>query len=195
MKPAFAPASGFDSLSPRRPLPVARPRPRVARAAPARGRASTLLAALALATAVLLELGLQRDAGFQFAAWQAGAAFKQLSGYTMVTLMSLAMLLGRLRKVPLLASHPQALNAAHQASGWLLLVLLAAHVGPRPSGFLLLVFHAVAYATAAGAARALLAARLGRESSLALLAVHISLSCLVAAAALVHLYLVYAYTA
>ena len=41
----------------------------------------------------------------------------------------------------------------------------------------------------------ILAARIGREASTAVLAVHISLSCLAAAAALVHLYFVYAYTA
>jgi hypothetical protein len=48
---------------------------------------------------------------------------------------------------------------------------------------------------AAGALRVVLAPLAGRRGTRALLALHIVLACGVAAAALVHLYFVYAYTA
>jgi len=126
---------------------------------------------------------------------QGSVLFKQVSGYAMVALMAAAMAFGWLRRHPALAVHHRTLNDVHQFGGLLLLLLLALHVATRPSGFLLLMFHAVAVAQAAGALRALFGTRLGRKVSTALLALHISLSCLVSAAVLVHLYFVYAYTA
>jgi hypothetical protein len=126
---------------------------------------------------------------------QASVLFKQLSGYTMVGLMALAMGFGWLRRRPGLAVHHRTLNDLHQFGGLLILLLLALHAATRPSGFLLLMVHAVAVAQAAGCLRALLASRLGRSASTALLSLHISLSCLVSAAVLLHLYFVYAYTA
>lgn len=126
---------------------------------------------------------------------QAGVPFKQLSGYTMLALMVAAMAFGFLRRAPSLATRQALLNDLHQFGGLLLLLLLSLHAASRPSGFLLLLFHGLACALAAGALRALFGRRLGRAGSTTLLAVHISLSCLVSAAALLHLYFVYAYTA
>lgn len=120
---------------------------------------------------------------------------KQVSGYALVALLSFAIAFGSLRRMPVLARHARRLNTVHQVGGVLMLALLAAHVGQRPSGFLLLLFHGMALACGAGAARALLGTKGGRRASTALLAVHIGGSCLVAAGALLHLYFVYAYTA
>lgn len=198
MRPAFAPASGFDALSSRpAPLSVARPRPqRVSAARSHRAAESTAVAWFALAAVLVLELALALlPQGLQLSPLQATPLFKQLTGYTLVTLMVLAMFFGRVRRWGPLARRRSLASDLHQLGGVLILLLLGAHVGQHPSGFLLYLFHCMAYAVAAGAVRPVLARRIGREASTALLAVHISLSCLVAAAALVHLYFVYAYTA
>ena len=126
---------------------------------------------------------------------QASVLFKQVSGYTMVVLMVAAMAFGFLRRAPALLSHQRTLNDIHQFGGLLLLLLLSLHVASRPSGFLLLMFHGLACSLGAGALRSLFGLRLGRAASTALLAVHISLSCLLCAAVLLHLYFVYSYTA
>ena len=126
---------------------------------------------------------------------QATRLFKQVSGYSLVTLLAFSVTFGSLRRMPALAAHLRRMNTVHQVGGVLMLMLLAAHVGQRPSGFLLFLFHGMAMASGAGAWRALLGARAGRRASTALLAVHIGGACLVAAGALLHLYFVYAYTA
>jgi hypothetical protein len=53
----------------------------------------------------------------------------------------------------------------------------------------------VAIGLGAGALRAVIGRKIGRQASASLLVLHISLSCLVAGAVLLHLYFVYAYTA
>jgi hypothetical protein len=126
---------------------------------------------------------------------QASVLFKQVSGYLMVLLIAAAMAFGFLRRAPALAAHQRTLNDIHQFGGLLLLLLLSLHAASRPAGFLLLLFHGLACALGAGALRSLLGPRLARAASIALLAVHISLSCLLCAAVLLHLYFVYAYTA
>src|SRR5690606_18970800 len=73
---------------------------------------------------------------------QQGVAFKQASGYTMLGLLAFAMGFGWLRRRPALARHQAALHSAHQLAGLVLLVLLAAHLGQAPAGFLLATFHA-----------------------------------------------------
>ena len=127
---------------------------------------------------------------FQSRTW-----FKQVSGYTMLALLAFAMAFGWLRRLPAFASRQQAFHGLHQFGGLLILLLLASHAGAGASGFLRGIFHAMALAVAAGALRVVLGPLAGRSGSRALLSVHIGLSCLVAAAALLHLYLVYAYTA
>jgi hypothetical protein len=94
-----------------------------------------------------------------------------------------------------MAGHHRRLNEIHQLAGLMILVLLASHIGQKPAGFLLAMFHAMAIGLGAGALRAVLGTRIGRRASTALLVLHIGLSCLVAAAVLLHLYFVYAYTA
>ena len=126
---------------------------------------------------------------------QAGTVFKMASGYGMAALMAFAIAFGALRRMPAMAPHLRRLNELHQVAGLLVLVLLASHAGQRPAGFLLWTFHAMALGVAGGALRAIVGVRMGRALSTALLAVHIVASCLVAAAALLHLYFVYAYTA
>jgi hypothetical protein len=128
---------------------------------------------------------------------QATVLAKRISGYAMFTLLAFAMGYGWLRRVPAMAAHLRALGSLHQASGLLILLLLGAHVGARPSGFLLAIFHAMAIALGAGAIRTALGRRSPRGPrglSTGLLVLHITLACLVAAGALLHLYFVYAYT-
>lgn len=154
------------------------------------------LAACVLLVVLLLQLAAAfMPQALQLHPVQQAVAFKQASGYAMLALMGFAMAFGWLRRLPVLARRHAALNEAHQVAGLLLLALLASHLGHAPAGFLLLVFHALAIAVAAGALRALLGPRIGPRGCMVLLAAHIGLSCLVLAAALVHLYLVYAYTA
>jgi hypothetical protein len=109
--------------------------------------------------------------------------------------MAAAMAFGALRRLPDFAARQRSFQGLHQFGGLLILLLLAAHAGPGASGFLRGVFHAMALAVAAGALRVVLAPLAGRRGTRALLALHIVLACGVAAAALVHLYFVYAYTA
>jgi hypothetical protein len=125
---------------------------------------------------------------------QAAVWFKQASGYTMLVLMTVAVSFGRLRRLPSMGRHQRMLNEIHQLTGLLLFVLMAFHMGESPRGFLLVFFHAMAAGLGAGALRTLLARRIGRTGAIGLLATHISLSCLVCGGALLHLYLVYAYT-
>lgn len=127
--------------------------------------------------------------------FQKTVLFKQLSGYSMLALMVFAVSFGGLRRLPALAGWQARLNGLHQVAGLLLLVLLALHLGQSPAGFLRYTFHAIAIGTAAGAVRNVYGRRIGRAGSNVLLAVHVALSCLVVTGALVHLYLVYAYTA
>jgi hypothetical protein len=125
---------------------------------------------------------------------QVSVWFKQASGYTMLGLMTFALTFGTLRRLPAMGKHQRKLNEIHQLAGLLLLVLMAFHMGESPRGFLLMFFHAMAAGLGAGALRVLLGRRIGRSGGIGLLATHISLSCLVCGGALLHLYMVYAYT-
>lgn len=126
---------------------------------------------------------------------QASVGFKQVSGYTMVTLLAFALVFGWLRRLPRLANHSRQLNHFHQLGGLVILLLLGSHAAQMPSGFLLFMFHATAIGLGAGALRAVLGATAAASLRALLLATHIGLSCLLSAAVLVHLYLVYVYTA
>ena len=161
-----------------------------------RRKADLRLAWCVLATVLLAEVALRFfPQAMLLHPVQGSVLFKQISGYLMVALMACAMGFGWLRRRPALAAHHRLLGDIHQFGGLLILLLLSLHVATRPSGFLVLMFHAIAIAQAAGALRALFANRLGRSVATALLTVHIALSCLVSAAVLLHLYFVYAYTA
>ncbi|MEJ5988541.1 hypothetical protein WG902_00980 [Ramlibacter sp. PS3R-8] len=145
---------------------------------------------------VLLEAtALVRPQALQVHPLQSSVGFKQLSGYSMLVLMAFAMSFGWLRRLPLLAGKQALLKEAHLVSGLLILALLALHLVNVPLGYLSFVFHGMALAIAAGALRAVLGPRIGPKGCVVLLAVHIGLSCAVVASGLVHVYLVYAYTA
>lgn len=179
--------SGFAPLT----LPGAlAPRVRTRRKADLRIAWCVLVTVLLLQVALLL-----RPDALLLHPVQSTVLFKQVSGYAMVALMAAAMGFGWLRRRPVLAAHHRLLGDLHQFGGLLLLLLLSLHVATRPGGFLLAIFHAVAVAQLAGALRAMLANKLGRGVATGLLVVHITLSCLVSAAVLLHLYFVYAYTA
>lgn len=183
------------------PAPEIRPqrkaRARTPTQAPSVAAKNPRLAVCVLLTVVLLELALwlAPPSMLVLHPFQKTVLFKQLSGYSMLALMVFAVSFGALRRLPALAGRQAAMNGLHQVAGLLLLLLLAAHLVQAPAGFLRLTFHAIAIGTAAGALRTVYGRRMGRARSNALLAVHVALSCLVFTSALVHLYLVYAYTA
>lgn len=154
------------------------------------------LAACVLLVVVLLALAVRyMPDALQLHPFQKTVLFKQVSGYAMLALMVFAMTFGWVRRRPGMARHHARLNELHQVSGLLLLVLLGAHLGHTPVGFLHYMFHALTLSVAAGALRAALGRRAGIKGGQILLTLHIAGSCLLAAGALVHLYLVYAYTA
>lgn len=179
--------SGFAPLT----LPGALAAPRGRRA----GRAGLSLAWIVLGTVVLAEAAmLLWPQALLLHAMQASPRFREVSGYTMLALMASAMGFGMLRRYPALAVHHRLLGDVHQFGGLLLLLLLALHAAGRPVGFLLTVFHGMAVAQAAGALRALGGAHLPRRVGMTLLVLHIGVSCVLSAAALLHVYFVYAYT-
>ncbi|HEX7889274.1 MAG TPA: hypothetical protein VF522_07955 [Ramlibacter sp.] len=191
--------SSFVPFVPAGPAPVRRrksaartrqPATRVRRASQARLGGCVLVTVLLLEAALLFFPERLLLDPMQAAHWA-----KQLTGYAMVTLMVLAMVFGPLRRAPAMARHQAWLNECHQFSGLLLLLLLAFHMGRAPSGFLQYTFHVLAAGVAAGALRSVLGTKASRALARTLLVAHISLSCLVAAGAMLHLYLVYAYTA
>lgn len=145
---------------------------------------------------VLLEAAaLLRPQALQLHPVQSTVLFKQVSGYAMLALMAFAMSFGWLRRRPALAGHQARLKEVHLVCGLLLLALLALHLVSVPLGYLSFVFHGMAIAIAAGALRVVAGPRLGPKGCVVLLALHIGLSCAVVASGLVHVYLVYAYTA
>lgn len=195
---ALAPAAGFAG----RPRPPSRSRS----AAPSRARAATerrhpavsapRLPWLVLGAVLVLELvAACFPAALLLHPAQSSVLFKQISGYTMLTLLTFAIAFGGLRRLPSLAKRQRELNRLHQIAGLALLLLLASHVGASPKGFLLYVFHALAFGMAAGSLRAVFGARVGARGAATLLVLHIGLACLVGAGALAHLYFIYVYTA
>jgi len=176
-----------------RPRASARPRQAV-RARTATGT-GTGLAWCGLAVVLLLEAALLFfPQVLRVSPLQATVLFKQVSGYAMCALLGFALASGALRRLPVLAGRLRALAVLHQVCGLALVLLLGAHLGQAPTGFLRWVFHAMAIAAGAGALRTVLGARLPRVASSGLLSVHIGLSCLVGAGAVLHLYFVYVYS-
>lgn len=192
--------SHFVPFEPLRTPPARTRTTRSRAAAPARTARSRspapTLAWCVLVTIVVLEVALL---GFgqrlHWSAVQGTLLFRQVTGYAMLALLALAFAFGALRRVPALAQRVLLLNDVHQFAGLLLLMLLGFHIGEAPRGFLLYTFHALAIGLAAGALRAVGGRRMHRRLATGLLTVHIGVSCLLAAGALVHLYFVYAYTA
>jgi hypothetical protein len=185
----FAPARGAPVRKRQAPARTKAPAARVRRASQARLGGCVLVMVLLLEAALLIFPQRLLLDPVQAAPWA-----KQLTGYAMVTLMLLAMAFGPLRRWPALARHQLVLNEFHQFSGLLVLLLLAFHMGHAPSGFLQYTFHVLAVGVGAGGLRSVLGTKAPRALARTLLVTHISLSCLVAAGAALHLYLVYAYT-
>jgi hypothetical protein len=194
MTSGFVPLAG-PGLAPA-PASATRSRRASRRAGAAKAAEGRALHVCVLAFAVLVELALAAfPQALLLAPWQASAGFRMASGYPMLALLAFSVAFGWLRRRPTLARSHRRLSEVHQLGGLVLLVLLALHAGGRPAGFLLYTLHAMSVALAAGAIRGALGPRLGRRGSLVLLTLHISLACVLAVAALVHLYFVYAYTA
>ena len=192
--------SFFVPFTPSRAPATRVPAPRVpatrVRPARARTRSAPRIAWCVLAVVLLLELAvLVFPHRLVLDPAQVTVRVKQATGYTMLALMALAMVFGSLRRSSALARRQGLLNDIHHFGGLLILLLLALHMGQQPHGFLLFMFHGTAVALGSGALRAVLGTKLGRGTSTGLLTLHISLSCLVAAGVLLHLYFVYAYTA
>lgn len=201
---AFSPSAAMPlqglTLPPAAPRARSRTPPRTRAAAHPAARppaaTSTAFAWCGLAAVLLLEAVLLLfPAALRVSPLQASVPFKQLSGYSMCTLLAFALAFGALRRLPALATRLRALGVLHQACGLALVLLLGVHAGQAPAGFLRLVFHAMALAAAAGALRTVLGPRVGRKVSAGLLVLHIGLSCLVGAGAVLHLYFVYVYAA
>ena len=121
--------------------------------------------------------------------------FKQLTGYALVALLGFLLLLGVWRGQLRRPGPAAVLMFAHQVAGLAMLVLVAGHVGAAPSGYLRAVLLLVLGTCALGALRQLAAGRLPPRALRGLAVAHIAMGCLIASAALVHIYFVYAYTA
>jgi hypothetical protein len=192
--------SGFVPLAGPALAPPAKSRTSTRRAAKravaARATDGVALTSCVLLLTVLVEVAVAWfPQALLLAPWQGSSLFRVASGYPMLGLLALSLAFGWLRRRPAFARSRRRLHEVHQVGGLVLLVLLALHAAGRPAGFLLYTLHAMSVALAAGAVRGLAGPRLPRAASLALLMLHISLACLLAAAALVHVYLVMAYTA
>jgi hypothetical protein len=195
MSSGFVPLAGPALVPPRQARPArsrrAREHTRVERRP-----ATQPLTWCVLAVVILLEVAVAlRPQALLLHPGQVGSAFRTVSGYTMLALLAFAIAFGWVRRLPAMARQHRRLNEIHQLGGLFLLVLLAFHAAGRPTGFLLVLLHAMSLGLAAGALRTVLGTRIGRRASTTLLTLHISLSCLVAAAALLHLWFVLAYTA
>ena len=194
---ALAPAGGV----------AARPRPRTRTRSGASSRSqapaelrrapveASRLPWLVLGAVLLLELAaLFFPASLLVHPVQSSVLFKQVTGYSMLTLLTFAIVFGGLRRLPSMVKRQRELNRLHQIAGLALLLFLATHLGHSPKGFLLYVFHAMAFGLAAGSLRAVLGVRVQSRGAAVLLGLHIGLTCLVAAGALAHLYFIYVYT-
>jgi hypothetical protein len=192
-------SSGFVPLAgpvlapvPARPARTRRTRA-VAKTRPAHAQP---LAWCVLLIAVLIEAALQwRPQALLLHPVQATVLFKTVTGYATLSLLAFAIAFGWIRRWPAMAGRGRRLRELHELAGLAILVMLSLHAAGRPAGFLLYLLHAMAIGLAAGALRAVGGTRLRREVAAGLLVLHISLSFLVCAAALLHIWFVISYTA
>jgi hypothetical protein len=194
MSSGFVPLAGPGLAPPAKTRSATRPASK--RAVATRRADGVALTLCVLLLTVLVEVAVAwYPQALLLAPWQGTSLFRVASGYPMLALLAFSIAFGWLRRRHALARSHRRLQEVHELGGLVLLVLLAMHAAGRPAGFLLYLLHATSVALAAGGVRGLLGARLPRPASLALLMVHISLSCLLAVAALLHVYFVLAYTA
>lgn len=192
MSSGFAPLAG-PALAPARPARTRRPRDA---ARPSRStRAQPLTWCVLLVTILLQAAVLWRPQALLLGPVQNTVAFKTVTGYTMLVLLVFCITFGWVRRHGAMARQGRRLGELHQLAGLALLVMMAFHGAGRPAGFLLVLLHAMAIGLAAGALRGILGPRLGRGTAAVLLTLHVGLSFLVCAAALVHVWFVVTYTA
>lgn len=120
-------------------------------------------------------------------------AYKQLTGYMLVGLLTFDLSLALIKRRLVHAVWLRTLQLAHRILGLAMLVMLVLHAGFAHAGFLHLTFAITMLVVVAGAVLNLLPgdklASWGQWTT----ALHIAAGCLLAALALMHLYFVYSY--
>ncbi len=120
-------------------------------------------------------------------------AYKQLTGYILVGLLSFDLSLALIKRRLLSGTSLRALQIAHRVLGLAMLAMLVLHAGFAHAGFLHATFAVTMLVVVAGALLNLLPShRLGTWGQWTT-ALHIGAGCLLAALALMHLYFVYSY--
>ncbi len=120
-------------------------------------------------------------------------AYKQVTGYTLVGLLSFDLSLALIKRRLMRGSSLRALQLAHRVLGLTMLALLVLHAGFAHAGFLHATFAVTMLVVVAGAVLNLLPShRLGSWGQWTT-ALHIGAGCLLAALAVMHLYFVYSY--
>lgn len=120
-------------------------------------------------------------------------AYKQITGYTLVGLLSFDLSLALIKRRLVRGSSLRALQLAHRILGLMMLVLLVLHAGFAHAGFLHATFAVTMLVVVAGALLNLLPSRHLGSWGQWTTALHIGAGCLLAALALMHLYFVYRY--
>lgn len=120
-------------------------------------------------------------------------AYKQLTGYILVGLLSFDLSLALIKRKLLSGTSLRVLQIAHRVLGLMMLAMLVLHAGFGHAGFLNATFAVTMLVVVAGALLNLLPShRLGTWGQWTT-ALHIGAGCLLAALALMHLYFVYTY--
>jgi hypothetical protein len=127
------------------------------------------------------------------AALQRLHAYKQVTGYTLVGLLTFDLSLALIKRRLIGGRAQRILQLSHRFLGLAMLILLVLHAGFAHAGFLHATFAVTMLVVAAGALLNLLPAnRLGTWGQWTT-AFHICAGCLLAALGVMHLYFVYAY--
>ncbi len=120
-------------------------------------------------------------------------AYKQITGYTLVGLLSFDLSLALIKRRLVRGSSLRALQLAHRILGLMMLVLLVLHAGFAHAGFLHATFAVTMLVVVAGALLNLLPSHHLGSWGQWTTALHIGAGCLLAALAVMHLYFVYRY--
>lgn len=120
-------------------------------------------------------------------------AYKQITGYTLVGLLSFDLSLALIKRRLVRGSSLRALQLAHRILGLTMLVLLVLHAGFAHAGFLHATFAVTMLVVVAGALLNLLPSHHLGSWGQWTTALHIGAGCLLAALAVMHLYFVYRY--
>ncbi|MBL8262460.1 MAG: hypothetical protein JNM58_08545 [Xanthomonadaceae bacterium] len=120
-------------------------------------------------------------------------AYKQLTGYILVGLLSFDLSLALIKRRLVRAMWLRTLQLAHRILGLAMLVMLVLHAGFAHAGFLHATFAITMLVVVAGAALNLLPGEKLATWGQWTTALHIAAGCLLAALAVMHLYFVYTY--